>query len=284
MFKPYLFWQTDNRHDKAGRNQRKKAAYKASKKPQARRKEQRDSIRIEVDGKWVSAIMVIMLISMAVYLMPKEQWLPIKKIRISGTFQHLDSMVIQQQLQPYLGQGFFSLDIQRIQQAISQQAWVKSVSVRRIWPSLIDVRVEEKTALARWDDQHLLSAGALIFAADTADFSRLPRINGYSKQTRELLDRYNRLQQQFDSLSIRLTSMVEDSKGSLTLELDNRLTVSLGAGDNELKLKHLIAVYPQYIQPKLEFIEKIDFRYSNGFAIAWKAQYLEKMQRGSNNV
>ena len=283
MFKPYLFWQ-GKAATKTTRKATRKATAKTRKRPQARRNEQQERIQLEIDRKWVLGAAVIMLVTLAVYLMPKEQWLPIEKIRISGKFQQLDTQAMQQQLQPYLGQGFFALDIQQIQQEISQQAWVKNVSVRRIWPNQIYVNVEEKQAAARWDDEHLLSAEAVIFPADVSKFAQLPKINGYSKQTRELLERYSRLQQRFDALSIRVTAMVEDNKGSLKLELDERLLVSLGAGNNATKIGHLLAVYPQYIAPKLEFIEQIDFRYSNGFAIAWKQQYLDKMQRGSNNV
>ncbi len=283
MFKPYLFWQGKATTKTTGKATRKAAA-KTRKRPQARRNDQQERVQIEIDRKWVVASLLVMLIGMAVYLMPKEQWLPIEKIRISGKFQQLDTQAIEQQLQPYLGQGFFALDIQQIQHTISQQAWVKNVSVRRIWPNRVHVNVEEKKAVARWDEKHLLSAEAVIFPADVASFAQLPRINGYSKQTRELLERYSRLQQRFNALSLRVTAMVEDNKGSLRLELDERLTVSLGGGDNATKISHLLAVYPQHIAPRLEFIEQIDFRYSNGFSIAWKPQYLDKMQRGSNNV
>ena len=283
MFKPYLFWQ-GKATTKANSKAAKAATRKSRKRPQARRNDQQERLQIDVDPRWIVAVVVVMLIGMAVYLMPKEQWLPIEKIRISGKFQQLDTQTIEQQLQPYLGQGFFDLDIQQIQQLISQQAWVKNVSVRRIWPNRVHVMVEEKSAVARWDDKHLLSAEAVIFAADVASFNHLPRINGYSGQTGKLLERYAELQQRFDALSIRLTAMLEDNKGSLKLELDQGLMVSLGGGDNATKISHLLAVYPQHIAPKLEFIEQIDFRYSNGFAIAWKQQYLDKMQRGSNNV
>jgi cell division protein FtsQ len=232
-------------------------------------------------------LLVVAGLILLLAFMPRDEWLPIDKISIRGQFEQLDTKALQQQLESYLGRGFFNVDIAEIQQQISQQPWISSVSVRRVWPNQLSVRVQEKKAFARWDDDHLLSTEAIVYAADSHKFSELPLINGYTGDSMQLLKRYVELKQRFAEQGIELNALIEDSKGALSLTLDKRLQVSLGSNHNDLKIRHLLAVYSEQIRNRSEQIEHIDFRYSNGFAIAWKKEYLEKMgqqQRGNKNV
>lgn len=235
---------------------------------------------------WV--LVIVLLASFLVYLLPKEQWLPIEKIRLSGSFQNIDTKTLESQLQPYLGQGFFILDIDAIQTRISQRPWVENASVRRIWPNQIYVSIEEKQAVARWDEKQLLSAQGKIFPASGEQFSHLPVINGYPNQTIELLHQFKDLSLRLSDLGLSIDAMREDSKGALTLEFKDGLKLSLGSLDSNKKVDHFVAVYKTQIEPRLNKIQHIDFRYSNGFAIAWKQDELKKSaeteKKGNKNV
>jgi len=257
------------------------------KSKQARRHSQREGIKLRVNRKVLALAGLLGFISLVVMLLPKQDWLPIEKIRISGHFKHLDSEVIETQLEAYLGKGFFEIDIQEIQQQISHQPWIKTVSVRRVWPNLIAVKVKEKQVFARWDDNHLLDTDGIIFTADSNRFAQFPLINGYSANSKQLLQRYILLKQKFNRQHIALSALKVDNKGALTLRLNEQLKVSLGSEDNDQKIHHMLAVYNQQIKSRSQHIKYIDFRYSNGFAIAWKPEYLEQtgqLQRGNKNV
>ena len=280
---PWLKNRTEQ-NKKSSRRGSAKAKTQARKKTQV----QSQSLAWSWNPRIVITLLVIALLSSVPLLLPREEWLPITKIRLSGQFKELNTEVLEKKLEVYLGQGFFSVDIQSIQQHLSSNPWVQNVSVRRIWPNQLQVRVKEKQVIARWDEQHLLSTQAQIFEANSQPYQSLPLINGYSGQTVELLQRYQQMQQQFAVHGIQITEMREDTKGSLNLLLNNHLSVSLGAVDNELKIEHFLAVYAPQIKPRAEHIEHIDFRYSNGFAIAWKKEYLQQMgelqKRGNKNV
>jgi len=254
---------------------------------QARRNVKREAIKVQLNNKVLALVAVGFTLALIIGLLPKQNWLPIEKIRISGNFKYLDTTVIERQLEDYLGHGFFSVDIQHIQQQISQQPWIKMVSVRRVWPDLISVDVKEKQAFARWSQTQLLDNEAVIFSADSSQFGDLPLINGYSGNSEKLLKRYVQLKQQFSGQDITLSEIKVDSKGALTLLLNNQLKVSLGSDHNDQKIYHMLTVYSKQIQSRSQHIEHIDFRYSNGFAIAWKKEYLEQLgqlQRGNKNV
>lgn len=234
---------------------------------------------------FIGLLVLIALLSIP-YIFPNEDILPIGKIRVSGEYKQLDIKKVNQNLQAYLDKGFFSVDIKTIQQQISQQPWIRTVSVKRIWPDQLHVDIKERQAIARWDDNHLLSKQAVIFEADSEKFVQLPRINGYSGQSLELLRRYKQMQLEFSRHGILITEMTEDNKGALSLVLNKNLKVSIGSENNETKIQHLLAAYPKQIKPRVEKIKHIDFRYSNGFAIAWKDEYRsdDLKQRGNKNV
>jgi cell division protein FtsQ len=265
-----------------------KVAEKPRSRAQASRKQQqKESFQLHIRKSYVVIALVFIALGLVVALVPREQWLPIEKIRITGEFRQLDTVKLQQQLKPYLGAGFFSVDIQKIQDQVSQQSWIEEVSVRRVWPSKIVVSVIEKEAFARWDESHLLSTRARVYEADSKAFMHLPLIHGYVGQSAELLQRYLELKQKFAEKGIQLSALSEDSKGALSLLLDEHLKVNLGTDETEQKIYKMLAVYPMQIKPRKDFIKYIDFRYSNGFAIAWKKQnqqQISDMKRGNKNV
>lgn len=271
----------------------RKVNRKSKNKTQARKNQSKEIIELVwlqqlINKKTAVIVFVFTIILAFVFSLPKEDMLPIDKIRLSGDFNRLDTKNMEKQLEIYLGKGFFSVDIKSIQHEVSLQPWIQAVSVKRIWPDQLHVNIKERQAIARWDGHHLLSAEAVIFEADSQLFMQLPKINGYSGQTRELLQRYSLMQQQFSMHGISISEMSEDSKGAMSLLLNNRLKVNIGSENNEQKIKHLLAVYPQQIKPRADLIKYIDFRYSNGFAIAWKNDDLkpsgETVERGNKNV
>ncbi len=260
---------------------------------QARKKVARETRSYRIDKRILIAVVIFLTLTGLAQLLPKEEILPIKNIRLSGEFNHLQTKGVEQHLEKFLGRGFFSVDILAIQQTISQQPWVRSISIRRLWPDKLSVEVTEKQAFARWDDKHLLSTEGNIFKANTAKFKSLPIINGYSGQSRSLLKRYLEIQQQLAIYDIKLSEIREDGKGALSLLLNNSLSVSLGSDNNGQKIKHFLAVYAQQINPRADNIRYIDFRYSNGFAIAWEKEIQPQnislnrpatTKRGNNNV
>ena len=74
----------------------------------------------------------------------KSASLPIKYVRIEGVFQYLSKNEVQAVLQPLVLTGFFDADMQAIHTAVSAMPWVETVTVKRIWPDAIDIKVHEK--------------------------------------------------------------------------------------------------------------------------------------------
>ena len=226
-------------------------------------------------------LLSIPLILTSVYLLRTDQVLPIRTIQLAGTFVHLDQGEVESTLQPYLGQGFFSLDIHQLQKILHAKPWTQSVSIRRIWPDKLLVTIVEKKPVARWDEQHLLSDRARVFRADTTEFASLPLVHADNHPAPWVLDRFYRLQARFDSVDESLIALRVDSRGALDLELINDLVIKLGRTDIEHKIDRLVNIYPQQILPRRDLIRRLDLRYSNGFAVSWKAEALKASDEAS---
>jgi len=228
---------------------------------------------------WIFLLLPILLGGL--YLERAEQLLPIRTIQLSGSFENLDQQTVELTLHQYIGQGFFSLDIHELQQTLHANAWTDSVSVRRIWPDKLRVRIKEKKPIARWDDEHLLSDSAKVYLADIEPFSHLPVVHAVNHQPVWVLQQFYRLEARFNSVDERLVGLRVDSRGALNVELINGLQIKLGRGNIDHKIDRLVGIYQQQILPRREQIERLDLRYSNGFAVAWKKEALQDSDKAS---
>jgi cell division protein FtsQ len=258
---------------------RKPAATQAKRKIQNSAAPKRLTMRWRKSWNW--GFLLLPVLFGGFYLNQSDEILPIRSIQLQGSFEHLDQREVEAALQDYIGQGFFSLDIHQLQQSLKAQSWTESVSVRRIWPDKLRVIIRERKPVARWDDKHLLSDSALVFAADAGKFAYLPRVHASNHDPAWVLRQYYRLQTRFDAVDERLVSLQVDSRGALDIELINGLQVKLGRDEIEHKIERLVAIYQQQILPRREQIERLDLRYSNGFAVAWKKEALQANDKAS---
>lgn len=228
---------------------------------------------------WFPALLI--LVSIGFYVEQRDVWLPIKSIQISGSFEYIDEKEIETSLQSFVGEGFFSLDIQSLRKILSDKPWTESVSIRRIWPSQINIAIVEKRPVARWDDHQLISDKAIVFAANTDRFQSLPMIHSVNTNPTKVLNQYYRLSHLFQSLNETVLSLRQDSRGALDIELANDLQIKVGRADIDHKIDRLITIYEKEIQPRRLQIRLLDLRYANGFAVAWKKAILEDRDEAS---
>ena len=235
---------------------------------------------------WV--LMLLPLLGGVGYLSQQETLLPIKTIQLSASFQNIDQEEVESSLQQFIGEGFFSLDINRVQKTLGDKPWAEAVSIRRIWPDRLRITIIENKPVARWDSDHLISDKAVVFRAHTENFARLPEVSSSSDSANRILRLYYQLETRLGALNEQLAVLRKDSRGALDIELKNGLKIKFGREDIERKIARFVAIYPQHIYPRRDQIRQLDLRYSNGFAVAWKIEALqngdEALLWGNNNV
>ena len=71
-------------------------------------------------------------------------------------------------------------------------------------------------------------------------------------------------------ISRKITYLKFDARHALELKLDNGLKVVLGRDNTVLRLKRLTRIYNKVLLARINDIEVVDLRYTNGMAIGWK--------------
>lgn len=53
----------------------------------------------------------------------------------------------------------------------------------------------------------------------------------------------------------------------------NGLQLGLGRKETHLRLMRFVRVYAEVLKPRIEAIDSVDLRYTNGFAVRWHHGY-----------
>lgn len=198
------------------------------------------------------------------------KYFPIKEVNIIGV-QHIDHQAIQQMLLPLVKNGFFSVDVAMIKERLYQYPWVADASVRRVWPNQVVIRVSEKTPLARWNDENLISTSGDIFKPDSATFPRdLPQFVGPEGKHINMIENYNKINSILSPLHFKITRLELNPAEAWNLTLDNGMKMQVGRKDILTKINHFVKVYPKIVGGRTSDVDYVDLRYSNGFAVRWK--------------
>ncbi|MGM0593546.1 MAG: cell division protein FtsQ/DivIB [Pseudomonadota bacterium] len=199
------------------------------------------------------------------------QTLPVRTVRIESPLQQLGREQIRQAVLPHVEPGFLWVDVDTIRGELEALPWVANASVRRTWPDVLVVQVEEQTAAARWSGGGLVNPqGGLFVPEDDAPWRELPLLRGPKGTQSVLMSEFLAMQGMLGSLGLRISHLTMNERRAWSLHLDNGLQLRLGRRDTHLRLLRFVRVYGRVLQPRLQRIDSVDLRYTNGFAVRWR--------------
>jgi cell division protein FtsQ len=197
--------------------------------------------------------------------------IPIKYIRTEGVFQYLGKDEIKTTLQPLVLTGFFSADMRAIQLAVLQLPWVDTVTVKRIWPDAINIKVREKKPYVRWGEQSLLNERGEIFTPKNAgQFQALPLLTGPALQQKKVLEIMKGVKTALADQSLELAEFSINDRWAWRIRLATGMEILLGRNAQLKKLQRFLKTLPVLGQEQVETIAIVDLRYPNGYAVSWK--------------
>ena len=196
---------------------------------------------------------------------------PIRVISMDGAFQRVSPGEVQKAVAPFTHDGFMSADLDRIQRAVESVPWVERARVQRRFPNSLHVTVVEETAMARWGESGLLNTrGALFVRQVTHVPAELPRLSGPDGSESLVAQRFMAVHGRMLEAGMRIAALRLDERGAWEMDLDSGVTVRLGRRDVAERLDRFIRTASQVIAHRLNDINYVDMRYSNGFAIGWR--------------
>lgn len=220
---------------------------------------------------WLLAVALVALPVVAVLngWAGAERW-PLSRLRVTGEFERVQAEQLQQAVAPYAASGFFAVDLEAAQRAVEQLPWVERARLRKQWPDVLEIHVEEHEPFAFWDRDRLLSRRGELFPlpSDLAD-ERMPRLGGPEARSAEVVEMYEHARELFAPLGYGVERLAMDPRGSWSLTLDNGLEVVVGRDDARARLQRFSRVLPQLLAKQARPVARADLRYTNGFTLAW---------------
>ena len=202
--------------------------------------------------------------------------LPIKYVRIEGVFQYLSKNEVQAVLQPLVLTGFFDADMQAIHFAVSTLPWVDTVTVKRIWPDAIDIKVHEKKPYARWGKESLITEQGVIFTPKNIDqFKDMTLLQGPELQQEKVLEIMKGIKTALADQSMKLAEFRVNDRGAWKIKLATGLEILLGRNEQLKKLQRFLKTLTVLKQEQVEQMAIVDLRYPNGYAVSWKPGIIE---------
>ena len=207
-----------------------------------------------------------------------ERLLPIKKVKIHAPFIYVKRESLEKIIMPYAKAGFFHFNLHGTYQHITKLPGVEDVSIRRVWPATIDIKIKEHTALANWENKAIIGTNGDIFHLPDAKIpDGLPLLLGNLEQKQTLLDFISSVKPLFSPYQLKIAILVLDDHGAWHIKFSNGFWLHLGMGGIVGKIDRFISIYKKVTEDNPEKkLAYIDMNYPNAFALKWAGKSDQK--------
>ncbi|MDR3393596.1 MAG: cell division protein FtsQ/DivIB [Parasulfuritortus sp.] len=191
-----------------------------------------------------------------------ETWLPIREVEVTGALHPETRQAIRPVLAGLSG-GLFSIDLDKARQGLETLPWVRSASVRRVWPNGLAVTLEEHVPSASWNDTAVLDVHGEAFPV--TPWKDLPRLFAPEGMEKEVAQRYGEFTAALAPAGWHIGQIRVDARHTWQLTLADGMTIELGRERLDERLKRFVTFYPLAAE-RMAGIRRVDMRYPNGFA------------------
>ncbi|MCF8150433.1 MAG: cell division protein FtsQ/DivIB [Burkholderiaceae bacterium] len=201
---------------------------------------------------------------------------PLKQLLVTTPIDRVSYGQIEHAARIALAGNFFTVNLDTAQSAFERLPWVRSASLRRIWPDAIELQLEEHRAVARWTPQEgemrLVNASGEVFLASTTE--ALPQFAGPEGSASRVLSRYQEFEEGLASIGRRPIAVHLSARDAWQFKLDDGVVLELGREQPKHPLRDRLnrftthyATASNAAKSRLQTIGVVDMRYPNGFAL-----------------
>jgi len=166
---------------------------------------------------------------------------------------------------------------------LPQSTWPGEVSVRKLWPDTIIVRVARRDVVGRWADTgYLTPRGDILATADGP--TDVPVFDCALSSPGEAADIFKFLQEMAGASGMSISRVTENAIGEWQLGFSvpgADPTVMLGAERLPQRMRRFLAAWAGLLGQHAAAVDYVDLRYENGSAVRWRepsAQHAQAME------
>ncbi|CAN1518731.1 FtsQ Cell division septal protein [Burkholderiaceae bacterium] len=249
-------------------------------------------------NRLANTLMVLAVLAMlagGIYWLIQRPQFELQAIEIepapNSTLHYVTPASIQNAIAGNLTGNFFTINLVDAQKVFEDAPWVRSASVRRIWPNAIRVSIEEQQPLALWNESQMLNTWGQVFTANQGELDDdvvLPQFDGPEGKEGLVVHRYAELARWFAPLDVTVRKLSLSDRLAWQVTLSNGMTLALGrdpgadAPDPQggipgalpfaERIQRFVQALPMASQKIGDrAVTHADLRYPNGFALTLAA-------------
>lgn len=197
--------------------------------------------------------------------------MPISQIDIQGKLEYIKDTDIRKIIDKYTHTNLYLLDAEALETELELQPWIRSVSLRKVWPAQLIVNVEEQHPVAFWGSDRLMNQYGDLFTAELSSMRGiLPLLYSPENKGREMGERYIQVRDWLKGLSLEIAELTEDENGTWRIKIKDGPEVIVGNDDQQRRIQRFKVGVQKALANQLSKIRRVDLRYTNGFAVEWK--------------
>lgn len=196
---------------------------------------------------------------------------PIARVSVQGELSYISQQAVQERIAPFVSASFFTVDLAAMRGELEQMPWIARAEVRRVWPDQVSIRLEEQLPVARWGSEALLNnQGQAFTPRELANYESLPLLSGPLRAQQQVMQQYQVLSQMLRPLGFSITALELREHGSWFISTGQGVDILLGRDHLVEKMRRFSAIYDKVLKEQIANIARIDLRYANGLAVAWR--------------
>ncbi len=231
--------------------------------------------RLKVVAPFIAALLLLIGATLLVMVLQQryrssDSW-QLQRVRVVGELRQVRSAEVLSAMQVQSGMTLAALELISLHQKVVALPWVKSASLRRVYPGELHVQITERTPWLRLNADQLVDVEGEPYApANVAAFAQLPQLRTTAIQLPRAIEEYRTGNDALHGLGLRIAELELNGRGALTLVLDNGVQLLFGRDDWDGRRQRLLQLYPELVADGV-VPRYVDLRYDTGFAVAWPA-------------
>ena len=203
----------------------------------------------------------------------------IERVNIVSTLKQVDAPTIERTVWQKIKGNYFTIDLSDIESHLAQLPGVYRAAVRRVWPDALAVSITESDSIARWQSSSgmTLAKSEFVNLPPATRLSSQPLLSSDTADREKVIETCLELTRILGPLGLEPSAVSMGSAGGFRLEVSSksgeipgRFEIVAGRGDLLNKVSRFVAAFDLVLRDRLADIERVDLRYSSGFAVQWK--------------
>lgn len=204
--------------------------------------------------------------------------MPVKSVVLDGSFEHVKRSELESIISGAMSGGFFLLDVSRIQAALKRLEWVSAVTVRRVWPDVLVIKIEEHVPFARWGTSKLISQQGELFAPQLEEsLPGLPQIDAEARFAADVMQHFRQISELLHGEAV-VARLRRNARSGWTIWLASGVRIELG----NIRVMERLArasLLLNHFAGRRAMLDVIDARYSGGVAVSMRQQGIDANEK-----